>query len=163
MIGQVSRRLDHASCVAARTQAPLAAGIGHQVVLTTGRAVNTREAMAQEPAFQVLAEGRLDEAWNRIDFGVVLAGQGKPGFQMLSQQAVEDGLLRVPGFVDAGTWSAARAGRTGGQDPPAGVSMAAGGSAGAACIQSRAKGEETCLITSRCSIVRGVATVTSEA
>ncbi len=120
LIGQGRRRLHHPARVAARAQAPRAAGEGYEKVVTAASAANAGKAVGQDAALQVLAEAALDEGGNRIELGVVPPSQVEEGLQVLPHQAVQKALLRAPRAVEPRLRSAGPACRVGGQEFPGG-------------------------------------------
>lgn len=96
-IDQKCARVGHAPARATRADAAAAAGEGDQQVVATCIAVSAREALAEHAAFEVRAQLLLDVAGQAAL--VVLASVGEERFEMLANEAVQDGLRRPAGQV----------------------------------------------------------------
>src|SRR2546429_1615055 len=107
VIDEVGGLLRHAAAAAARTKAASFARERHEALEGTALAPNAREASAERAARQELAELSLDEAGEPAAIAAV-GDLAQEGFQVLADDAMEDGALRGSGPIggDAhGRWA----------------------------------------------------------
>src|SRR5947208_13179506 len=107
VIDEVCGLLRHAAAAAARTKAASFARERHEALEGTALAPNAREASAERAARQELAELSLDEAGEPAAIAAV-GDLAQEGFQVLADDAMEDGALRGSGPIggDAhGRWA----------------------------------------------------------
>ena len=119
-------RLGHAAGVATRAQAAGAATEADQEVVAAAGAAGRGEALSQDAAVQVLAEGPLHVGRDRGNLRVALASPGQECFQVLAQEAVKRAFLRATAAVDG--WAGRAAGRACEHGRPAIKAWAWGGS-----------------------------------
>jgi len=98
VIDEVCRLLRHAAAAAARTKAASFARERHEALEGTALAPNAREASAERAARQELAELSLDEAGEPAAIAAV-GDLAQEGFQVLADDAMEDGALRGSGPI----------------------------------------------------------------
>ena len=95
MIDEMRGSLRHSPRITGRTDAASFAGKGDKKVTTAIRAIGTGEAIGKDAAFQVASEVPLDIDWDRLAVPVAFVRQQQVGLQVLLDDAVEDGLLRM--------------------------------------------------------------------
>ena len=109
VIRQVRRPLLHAPCVACVANAPVFAGEGDEVVVSTIVTPRRGKAVGEDAALQILAKGLADIGiWDVVvALPVELAGAGEfmPVLEVFGNRLVEKGPLRIARVVDNGLYS----------------------------------------------------------
>ncbi len=100
------RRLDHAPCVTRWAYAAPFAGKRHQKIMAASITTSAAEAVSKDAAFEVFAKRSLDiRRWRvLITLPIKLASRGelKPGFEVVSDGAIEQTLLGMTGLIQRG-------------------------------------------------------------
>jgi len=106
VVGQVRRCLGHTPGVARGAHAPAFAGKGYEEVVPTVVTAGAGKAVGKDAALQIFAKRLLHiSRWRVVvALAVELTGTGefKPGLEVLSHRAIQQGMLGVAGVVDLG-------------------------------------------------------------
>ena len=95
MVDEMRGSLCHAPGIARRTNAASFAGKGDKKITPAIRAVGAGEAIGEDTAFQVASEVPLDIGRHRMSVPIAFTRQHQVGLQVLLDDAVQDGLLRM--------------------------------------------------------------------
>jgi hypothetical protein len=95
MINKMRGGLCHPPRITGRADAAPLAEESHQEVTAAIRAVGTGEAIGEDAAFQVASEVPLDIGRHRMAIPIAFTRQHQVGLQVLLDDAVQDGLLRM--------------------------------------------------------------------
>jgi hypothetical protein len=100
VIDQVRRCFGHAPRIARGTHATTFAGVGDQKIVLALVAVGAGEAVGEDAAFEIAAEGSLD--MGRRCFTVLAAGELQPGFEVGLDDAIPQRPLGTAALVALG-------------------------------------------------------------
>jgi len=92
----------HAASTTARAEAAAFAGKRHEALEGAALAPHAGEAASEDAARQELPELTLDEAGKSAAVGAV-GGLAQEGFEVIANDAVEEGALGVPGLIRSAT------------------------------------------------------------
>lgn len=100
MIDQMRGSFGHAPRIARGTHATTFAGVGDQKIVLALVAVGAGEAVGEDAAFEIAAEGSLD--MGRRCFTVLAAGELQPGFEVGLDDAIPQRPLGTAALVALG-------------------------------------------------------------
>ena len=100
MIDQMRGSFGHAPRIARGTHATTFAGVGDQKIVLALVAVGAGEAVGEDAAFEIAAEGSLD--MGRRCFTVLAAGEFQPGFEVGLDDAIPQRPLGTAALVALG-------------------------------------------------------------